>query len=495
MKYIYLFYFLSLHILSNAQNLEPILNKEHSIEDLKYDFQLLREQFEKVQPGLYTYTSKDSMDLAFDQIMESLNEPMSAIEFYRKITPLHNYIRSSHTNFKPAKDYVDAVKHKMLRFPFSVYWHDNALYILENNSSVDNIQEGSQINSINGEAADIVFRQLTNNMIRDGYNSTGPELLVNKYFSLYYAYFIGAPDSFQMEITRPAGTLESINIPAITADDVAKNRLKRYKVADKSRNERKEPLLLFDIRDGIAFMTIKIFQNAHIKNSKQHFKKFLDESFESMKEANVEHLVLDLRDNGGGDDKNIAELFSRVYSEPFTLYRKMTAKTKKVQDEEFYVEKSLYNLFLPFMFTKTNDGYKVNRLGNSGMLRPYKSAKSIYNGKIYLLINGNSYSATGIIAGLFKNYQRAIIIGEEAGGNPNQCTAGMFKTLRLPNTGIEASIWLAHIQVNVEFKNTGHGVIPDYPIQPSIADLIEEKDRVMDFALKLINEEKKDIIE
>lgn len=44
----------------------------------------------------------------------------------------------------------------------------------------------------------------------------------------------------------------------------------------------------------------------------------------------------------------------------------------------------------------------VNRMGNSGLLRPYKPAKNIYDGSIYLLINGNSYSATGFISGLFR---------------------------------------------------------------------------------------------
>src|SRR5690606_16313238 len=128
-----------------AQDLKYDLHKKYSVEELKSDFQIFRENIEQVQPGLYTYTSKDSMNFAFNRIMESLNKPMSSIEFYRNLTPLHNYIRNSHTSIEPSREYSDAVKNKMLHFPFSVYWHDNALFILENNSSLDNIEEGSQV--------------------------------------------------------------------------------------------------------------------------------------------------------------------------------------------------------------------------------------------------------------------------------------------------------------------------------------------------------------
>ncbi len=43
-------------------------------------------------------------------------------------------------------------------------------------------------------------------------------------------------------------------------------------------------------------------------------------------------------------------------------------------------------------------------------------------------------------------------------------------------------------EMNVKLKNTGHGVIPDYEVKSSITDMLQEKDKEMEFALKLIQE-------
>lgn len=40
--------------------------------------------------------------------------------------------------------------------------------------------------------------------------------------------------------------------------------------------------------------------------------------------------------------------------------------------------------------------------------------------------------------------------------------------------------------MNVRLKNTGHGVNPDYILKSSITDILQEKDKEMEFVLSLI---------
>ena len=41
-------------------------------------------------------------------------------------------------------------------------------------------------------------------------------------------------------------------------------------------------------------------------------------------------------------------------------------------------------------------------------------------------------------------------------------------------------------EMNTTFDNTGYGVQPDYPIRPTIQDMLDGRDVVMEFTLELI---------
>src|SRR6185295_1928328 len=89
----------------SAQSTEKI-----AVKFLKEDFTILRNKIESSQPGLYLYTSKDSLDKIFDKIGASLNEPMTSIEFYRKIAPLNKHLRNLHTIFFASVAYEEGIE-------------------------------------------------------------------------------------------------------------------------------------------------------------------------------------------------------------------------------------------------------------------------------------------------------------------------------------------------------------------------------------------------
>jgi len=62
--------------------------------------------------------------------------------------------------------------------------------------------------------------------------------------------------------------------------------------------------------------------------------------------------------------------------------------------------------------------------------------------------------------------------------------------MTLPNTGNRIVMPFWQWEMNTTFENTGYGVLPDYPIRPSIQDMIDGKDVVMEFTLDLIQQNK-----
>lgn len=57
-----------------------------------------------------------------------------------------------------------------------------------------------------------------------------------------------------------------------------------------------------------------------------------------------------------------------------------------------------------------------------------------FNGEVYVLINGGSFSATTLLAANLKSSGRAVFVGEETGGAYNGCVAGSLPVYTTPNS-------------------------------------------------------------
>ena len=90
---------------------------------------------------------------------------------------------------------------------------------------------------------------------------------------------------------------------------------------------------------------------------------------------------------------------------------------------------------------------------------------------------------------ILKEHNRATFIGEEPGGNPIENISGVQYFLTLPATGNRILMPFIRFKMNVDFENTGRGILPDYPVRPSINDIINGHDKVMAFTLDLIQKE------
>lgn len=245
-----------------------------------------------------------------------------------------------------------------------------------------------------------------------------------------------------------------------------------------------------ETREDIAIMEIKTFSTYYVKKAKQNFKKFFDNAFESIEKNNIEHLIIDLRDNGGGDEMPTLQLFSHLSEQPFTFYETMYTKTNRIANPKLYNSRWFSMNFLYPLFKLKKNGKVYNIKGIPG-LKKHKPATTIFNGDVYILTNGFSFSATGEITSFIKNSNRAVFTGEEVGRNANQNISGTTRILTLPNTKIRIRIPVELFKLNVNHKNAGHGVIPDYNIRPSITDKINGTGVEMEYALELIKKRKK----
>jgi len=473
-----------------AQQSTYNLEQTYPVQALKADLSILKKQLETVHTGLYTYTPKTEMDRYFQQLENSIEQPMTGLTFFRLLLPLSAKIRNGHTRFLPPSSYLDEMTATWKFFPFEVYWDKDQLYILRNLSTHEEIPEGTIIETINGEKATSIFQEISQQLSRDGYNTSAPNTNAYENFAALYASIKDLPEVFELTLTLKDETNTTLSVAARTQAALRATKKARYKNSPPSWEDNKDGLNL-TIKDSIATMTIRSFNSNYAKQQgKKNFKHFYKKSFEQIVAANIEHLIIDLRNNGGGDPMPTIELFAHLHPEPFTFYKAVTSNVQRVPDKQLYQTSFFERLIYPLAFKKQGDIYVPNwiaRLAGLKGLKPSKPNTPYYAGKVYVLTNARSFSATGEMTAIIKTHNRAIFIGEEAGGNPNLNTSGFQFVLTLPNTGNIIVLPFWSWAMNVDFENTGHGVLPDYPIRPSIADKLVGKDVVMEYAIDLIS--------
>ncbi|PZU19234.1 MAG: peptidase S41, partial [Chryseobacterium sp.] len=296
-------------------------------------------------------------------------------------------------------------------------------------------------------------------------------------------------------------------------------KIKAYilKRAEKSKTdfekdkEQKKKTLERKVNDYVAFngsynRTFKFLapdsSTAYIKVksfSRTYSEKFYKETFAKIKNAKAKYLIIDIRNNYGGSLDEINNLYSYLASEPFTLIKRsqVTSKSSPLKTNYFrksnalnYTFKSL--LYPAFLVSQTMNTYKKDSIVYYKMKadRETQPQKDAFHGKVFVLINGGSFSASSIIAAKLKNDKLATLVGEETGGANDGTIAGFYSYQKLPHSKISLPIGLALVQPNISFTNTERGVIPDVTITENIQDILDKKDRQMEWVMKKIVNEK-----
>ena len=87
--------------------------------------------------------------------------------------------------------------------------------------------------------------------------------------------------------------------------------------------------------------------------------------------------------------------------------------------------------------------------------------KHHFDGKIYLLTGGNSFSATTLVLKAVQGQPNVKIIGEETGGGAYGNTAWMIPDVKLPETGVRFRLPKFRLVMDKDLVKTGRGVMPD----------------------------------
>lgn len=458
---------------------------------LKEDLAILKGGLEDYHPGLYMHRTKQEIDSCFNKLINSIHTPLNELEFYRKTTPFITFLGCGHS-YVELPDSIKKNLRKSKHFiPIEVSVIDQKIHCISNPILHDTPRPGNEILSINGISADSIIAIGIKSIRQDGTGISGKFQTMKDSFREFYADFIEQPASFTFEYLDSIGNQQKISMDALSQEEIAQNRKATMGKTKDPRNM----ILVYKKDSTIAIPTVKHFFNWEEEGEKVYYVKRLQEIFENLDQQQPNHLIIDIRNNGGGMQP--WRLSAYLHNQPLRYAKRASFTYDRKSVYASYHElhsgmkwlkhKQLYRI-LPGSnkMKKLNDSTYV--LTNLFTVKYFEPLQPQFKGKVYVLMNGGSFSAASWFAAIAKSNALATTFGQEtSGGYFGQTTmAPVFVTL--PNTKLKLSIPLVNFRHDIDTKKNPatREVIPDYIVPFNLQDLINRVDTEMNFTLDLI---------
>ena len=475
---------LSVFIATTAAGQEEYFDpqKTYPAEALKEDLKVLWDMLEEGHGGFDRYTPASVLKKSFDEAMNGLAGPLTELDFYLRLLPLIAEVKDGHTRAQlsaPAGTFFDD---QPIVIPVGLRFLGGKAYVFRNMSSDASIKEGAELLAINGMPAGEVLSNLLPLIPNDAGIPTRKlrQLEFPATFGRLFALRFGRPDSYRLRL-RPNQSKETreITVPGIKGKDVVRSLYERYPDAAK-----RLPLYELSFRGTTAVLTIRSFGDDPEKGSLP-YPEFLKNAFRTLEEKKVSNLIIDLRGNGGGRDEYGKLLFAHVMDRPFLYYWTLETKKDRYDLFRFTNESAKEAEELAKPLKKNARGW-FDVLGhpNSGLQKPQDPR---FTGRVAILIDGLSFSATGETTSLFHFYKKAVFFGEECGSGYYGNSSYMVMAT-LPNTRIQIRMPLVLNTLAVDGYPKDRGIVPDHPVSPKIEDLLAGRDPVMDRALLFLDQ-------
>jgi hypothetical protein len=457
---------------------------------LRDDLSLLQKILEANHPSLYWYTPKDSMDLFFAQAINSIHDSMDEVAFKNKVSYVVSKIRCGHTTVRFSKAYSKkAARFRYPQFPLSLKAWSDSLVVLQSVRPRDSIfKRGMIITSINGVKNRWLLDSIFEHMSTDGYSENFKNQVISGNFPAWYKTVLGIDSSYAIGYIDSTGRSQVVQVNSYypRASDLKDNRALPAVQKPTRKQLRKAGLLekrslVIDTANSTAYMRLSTFSGGGLP-------AFFRRSFRTIHELNVQHLVIDLRENGGGKVHNSILLGKYLADHPFKVGDTVVAKARSLKYSRYISNSIGYWFSMHFGSNKKEDGLIHLNYYENHFFDPKKD--KVFKGDIYVIQGGYTFSAATMFISFIKGQKNVTTVGEETGGGYYGTSAMHIPTITLPNTKLQIGL-PTHRLVIDHTRPRGHGFIPDVEVGPSstairqgvdlklqkIRELIQQKSR------------------
>lgn len=474
---------------STAQLKElPELKKE----DLISDYRLAMDILKKQHPNPFKFVDSADFDKKVDSLMK-LAEAQDNVFSVLQYSPIQ-LVRDVHTNMQFSADNNRDMISNLKFFPFPVLIEKGKILV---NIKGESLPYAAEIVSINKQSAKAIIESLSSASYSDGFITTGTDRVYSNFqttFSLrsHYAksYDIEyidtgskSPKKITLAALKPSPGVHSSNQAAMPVNQLARS----YWIYGSYDDDTKTGTLTvnsFNLQESYAYKEFSYF-------------------FKEVNKRGYKNVIVDIRNNGGGNPAISALLFSFMAPKSFqNVYNYRTrnielsfpeyavTQGRKMSDEDIRNNKQF--LYQRFNMDSTTGFYVGNARLKEGQLESFPPDKDAFKGNIYVLTGGGTVSAATYFASLVQKNKRGLVIGKETGSGENATIAGWFLTYQLPKTKSILTVPMSELYFFNSTTDTGRGIMPDkeVPMEKFVSFMQKSQDPELSFTMELINQGK-----
>jgi hypothetical protein len=441
-----------------------------SAADVKADMAYAYETLQKAHYNLYAHVSKQAYDAAYNDLLASVGKDslgmLQTTMLMQRLLAIGN-VGHSEVDF-PAGSYISYATRGGTLFPLELAFEDKKAFVRKSYTPDSSVRAGDEILRIDGKP----IRKLKA-AIHPYLSAERPYFKDAKLefwsFPRYYWAVFGEKEAYKVKVKNAAGKRVKHTVPAITVMGYESSRGGEILKSERS----------FSYYDEVAYLHPGPFSSPDADGEDQ-FKAFVDSAFAHINASQARYLIVDLRNNAGGHNTFSDHLIAYFADKPFLWFSDFTIRTSAVLKAQ---TKKKYPHAIPDDYTRRilehPDGETFAY--EQTMQEPMPEEKR-FKGKVYVLVNRQSYSMAAVSAALIQDYGFAEIVGEETGDTPTLYAAQF--TFQLPRTSIEVKVPKGYI-VRPNGDKKLSGVMPDHQVRDR---LLDEQDEVLHYTLqKLIN--------
>lgn len=457
--------------------------------DYSADIQLLKKALETAHPGYDRYTTDIERDVLWHELKQLNNKGPSQLAFYAAVQKTLVALRCEHTKAELPKNLKEVKQHRFMPFRFRFF--DNRMFV-DVAAKETGLSKGDEIIQINNYPIRQIISQLTPYVERDGYTDHTVTNLMAQNFDLYGSSF---EQFFSAVVMKQDHFIEEFDIDYKAADSSSvKSKTLTSIDFDAWISLSKRPYRLnfkdavhLSVTDKTATLTVDTFVNYRQPIDGM---KLFDTLFSELKNKGVTHLIVDLRNNGGGSDDAQMALLRHLYQQPFKLVNSAWLTQQPLGD--------LIKVLNSWDRTAIDIDKRQLSLGTYGRTIPPQAlglnaqtqtpAINAFTGKIILLTSKSNASASAALLAHIQKQPNVTLVGEETGGNQGGTTASIISFLALPESKIIVRIPLIRNQYNIKEALDGLGAIPDIYAPTKLDDWLSDRDVAMETAIALITQ-------
>jgi hypothetical protein len=450
----------------------------------------LREDFARMYSGLraahfdlYAFTPKRELDRRYAEVLNKIDRPMTRLEAKVLFELFAAEVRMGHTRIdSPTAEWNAYRKSGGKGFPLAIRIVDGRVYVAENLSGLDAIRPGDEITRLNGLSMPSWLERTERHVSAE--TSYMADSIMEYDFAIYLWVELGAVDAFDIVTHRGSSPEQSTHLPARSSGEMEAAREVQAPGLDLEN-----PLRDAQVLDGsVAYLRPGPFYNAEAKTGADEwdvssFREFIDHAFDEFLAAGASRLIIDLRGNPGGDNLFSDVMVSWFATEPFRFASQFKIKVSAesiganaariAEDAEAAGPVS----------RQFADLYARSRIGDVvdfAIPEASPRAGKRFEGKVFVLIDRQSYSNAVAVAALVQDYRFGVIVGEAT--SDMATTYGAMEQFALKHTGLKVGYPKARlVRPNGDLRS--RGVMPDIPIRVPIVQ--SPRDEVLQEAIAI----------